>query len=164
VTGLSGGTTVVLTNNGTDALTVNGNGNFTFPTKIDSGSAYNVAVQSNPTGETCTPSSASGTITSSGPVTNVAVSCVANLSNYNSVSGTVSGLATGTSVVLTNNGSSSVTVSTNGAFSFPTQLLVGTQFSITVTTQPTGRTCTATPATGAVPIVGASTSIVVSCV
>lgn len=163
VAGLSGGTTVVLTDNGADALSVTTNGNFTFATEIGAGGAYNVAVQSNPTGETCLVAGGTGTVSSTtGPVTTVTVNCTANLTNYNFVSGTVSGLATGTSVTLTNNGSS-ITVSANGAFQFPTELLVGSAYTVTVTTNPTGKTCTIPNPTGAVPLVGSSTSVVVTC-
>ena len=49
------------------------NGSFTFGTALASGAAYNVTVQSNPAGQTCTVASGSGTIASAN-VTNVAVS------------------------------------------------------------------------------------------
>jgi hypothetical protein len=68
---------VVLQDNGGDNLTVSANGPFTFATKLASGAAYAVTVQTNPTGQTCTVASGSGTIGSAN-VTNVAVSCTAN--------------------------------------------------------------------------------------
>jgi hypothetical protein len=74
VTGLSG--TVILKNNGGDALSVNASGPFTFATKLASGSAYAVTVGTQPSGQTCNVSSGSGTVTSAN-VTNVAVSCAA---------------------------------------------------------------------------------------
>lgn len=166
VTGLSGGTTLVLTNNGGDPVSITANGSFTFSSQLESGATYNVAVQSNPTGETCTVSNATGSISSTvGAVTNIAVSCTANLTNYNSVSGTVTGLPSGKSVTLLDNGagSSAVTVSTNGTFSFPTELPIGSTYVVTVETQPTGGTCSITNASGAVPIVGSATTIVVTC-
>jgi hypothetical protein len=72
VTGLSG--TVVLKNNGGDALPVNASGSFTFPTKVASGATYAVTVGTQPGGQTCTVSAGAGTVTN-GNVTNVAVSC-----------------------------------------------------------------------------------------
>ena len=164
LTGLSGGTSVILENNGGDALTLNANGSFTFATAIDAGSSYNVTVQSNPTGETCAVSNGSGTVSSTvGAVTNVAVYCSAITTNYNSVSGTVTGLPTGTSVTLLDNGTDTVTVKTNGSFTFPTQLLVGSSYVITVATQPSGGTCTLTNGSGAVPSAGGTTPIIVTC-
>ena len=47
---------------------------FTFGTQLASGAAYAVTVQTNPSGQTCTVASGSGTIASAN-VTNVAVSC-----------------------------------------------------------------------------------------
>ena len=88
VSGLSG--TVVLQDNGGDNLSVTANGSFTFATALASGAAYSVTVKTNPSGQTCTVSSGSGTIGSAN-VTNVAVSC-ANAATF-SVGGTVSGLS-----------------------------------------------------------------------
>ena len=76
------------------------NGSFTFGTQLAGGAAYAVTVQTNPSGQTCTVASGSGTIASAN-VTNVAVTCTANAATY-SVGGSVSGLS-GT-VVLQDNG------------------------------------------------------------
>ena len=75
VSGLSG--TVVLQDNGGDNLSVTANGSFTFATTLTSGSAYSVTVLTNPTGQTCTVTSGSGTIASAN-VTGVAVACAAS--------------------------------------------------------------------------------------
>ena len=72
VSGLSG--TVVLQDNGGDDLSVGSNGPFTFATPVVDGGAYNVTVKSSPSGQTCTTSGASGTVTSAN-VTSVAVTC-----------------------------------------------------------------------------------------
>ena len=77
VSGLSG--TVVLANNAGDALTVSADGPFTFPTQLATGAAYNVTVQTNPTGQTCTVLDGSGSI-SSANVSNVSVTCANNAS------------------------------------------------------------------------------------
>ena len=52
VSGLSG-TGLVLQDNGADNLTVSQNGSFTFVTKVNSGSAYDVTVMTQPSGQTC---------------------------------------------------------------------------------------------------------------
>jgi hypothetical protein len=75
VSGLSG--TVVLNDNGGDALSLTANGPFTFPTAILTGSTYNVTVASAPAGQTCAVSNGSGTV-GSGNVTTVVVTCTAS--------------------------------------------------------------------------------------
>jgi len=78
VAGLSGGTSVILVNNGTDPITVSGNGTFTFDQQIAAGSGYSVTVQTQPIGETCLVTNGSGTIDSEGDdVTTVTVTCYA---------------------------------------------------------------------------------------
>ncbi len=72
MSGLSG--TLVLQNNGGDDLTVAANGAFTVLTALTNGSGYSVTVKTQPTGQTCTVTNGSGTI-SSGNVINVAVAC-----------------------------------------------------------------------------------------
>lgn len=164
VTGLSGGTTVVLLDNGTSALTVSANGSFTFGTQIQAGSTYDVTVETEPIGETCTVTSGSGTVSqNSGDVTGVAVSCVANTTATNDVFGTVSGLATGGTVTLLDNATNSVTVSANGSFVFPTALSAGSTYSVTVSANPTGQTCAVTNASGTIPSSGTITPVVVTC-
>ncbi len=59
-----------------------------------------------------------------------------------SVGGTISGLASGQSVVLQNNGGDNLTISSNGSFTFPTQLAGGAPYAVTVKTPPTGVACT----------------------
>ena len=68
---------MVLQNNGGDDLSVASNGPFTFSTPLADGAAYNVTVKTSPSGQTCTVSSASGTVASAN-VTNVAVACSDN--------------------------------------------------------------------------------------
>ena len=72
VSGLSG--TLVLQDNGGDTLNVTANGTFTFATPLASGTAYNVTVQTSPTGQTCTVTSGTGTVGSAN-ITNVTVTC-----------------------------------------------------------------------------------------
>jgi hypothetical protein len=72
VSGVSG--TVVLQDNGTDNLSVSANGSFTFATALSSGQGYSVTVLTNPTGQQCSVSNASGSVGSTN-ITNVAVVC-----------------------------------------------------------------------------------------
>ncbi len=74
VAGLSG--QVILQDNSADNLTLSANGSFTFATALADGTAYNVTVRTNPTGQTCTVAGGVGTVNAAN-VTNVAVTCVA---------------------------------------------------------------------------------------
>ena len=75
--------------------------------------------------------------------------------------GTVSGLD-GT-IVLQNNDGDDLSVSSNGSFSFSTSLADGSSYTVTVSTQPDGQTCTVTNETGQLD--GANvTNVIVSCV
>ena len=148
---------MVLQDNGGDNLTVSANGPFTFATKLASGAAYAVTVQTNPAGQTCTVASGSGTIGSAN-VTNVAVSCTSN-PTY-SVGGTVSGLSG--SVVLQDNGGDNLTVTANGPFTFATKLAAGASYNVTVKTQPSGQTCTVASGTGTIGSANV-TNVAVSC-
>lgn len=71
---LPAGASVTLQNNGADALVLNAVGAFTFATLVPTGASYNVAVQQQPTGHTCTVAQPSGTVQAA-DVTNVVVSC-----------------------------------------------------------------------------------------
>ena len=143
VSGLSG--TVVLQDNGGDDLTLTANGPFTFATELADGAAYNVTVKTNPSGQTCSVANGTGTIAAAN-VTNVALTC-ASSPTY-SVGGSVSGLS-GT-VVLQDNGGDDLTLTTNGAFTFATELADGAAYNVTVKTNPSGQTCSVADGTGTI--------------
>ena len=160
LSGLGAGKSVVLLNNGGDALTRNANGGFSFATALASGATYSVTVGTQPVGQTCTVSNGSGTVASAN-VTNVAVSC-ANVPTY-TIGGSVSGLVTGRSVGLLNNGGDALTVNANGGFSFATALASGASYAVTVGTQPAGQVCTVNNGSGTVASANV-TNVAVSCV
>ena len=147
VSGLNASTSVTLLDNGTNSLKVTANGSFTFTTKLASGATYNVTVETEPTGETCTVTNGSGTVGTAN-VTNVAVACAASATF--SIGGTVSGLNSSTSVTLLDNGTNSLKVTANGSFTFTTKLASGATYSVTVGTEPTGETCTVSNGSGTV--------------
>ncbi len=60
---------------------------------------------------------------------------------YPTVGGTVSGLGAGRSVVLRNNGGDDLTVSANGAFTFPMWITLNDTYAVTVSAQPTDQNC-----------------------
>jgi hypothetical protein len=150
VSGLATGASVVLADNGGNDLTVSANGTFTFTTEVDSGKAYAVTVVTEPTNpaQTCTVSAGSGT--ASANVTTVSVTCTTNTVTA-TIGGTVSGLVSGTSVILQDNGGDSLTITASGAFTFKTPVTGPTDaYLVTVLTQPTGpnQICTVTNGSG----------------
>ena len=90
----------------------------------------------------------------------VTAGCSANKNQY-TISGTVSGLAT--SLVLQDNGSDNLTVSSNGSFVFAKQISGGNSYNVTVLTQPSNpaQTCTVTNGTGQA--MGRVTNVTVTC-
>jgi 6-phosphogluconolactonase (cycloisomerase 2 family) len=140
VAGLSTGQSVTLKDNGSDTVTVSANGPFVFPTSLVNSAAYDVTVGTQPTGETCAASHATGTINNTN-VASVSVVCTVNAPTTYTVGGQVSGLSTGTSVTLLDNGADAMAVSANGAFTFSSALSAGSAYAVTVGTQPAGETC-----------------------
>jgi Domain of unknown function (DUF4369) len=149
ITGLSG-TGLVITDNTTDTFSVTGTGTvpFTFTSKVSG--AYDVEVKTQPTNpaQTCTATSNKGTAAAN--VTTVAIACTTNAVSA-TIGGNITGLATGASVILQNNGGDSLTVSANGPFVFKTAVTGPTDaYAVTVNTQPTtpNQICTVTNGSG----------------
>ena len=144
VSGIPTGASVIL-QNGSQTLTVSQNGSFTFPKAVDSGTSYNVTVATPPPGDSCSVTNGSGTANAN--ITNITVACTAAASSY-TISGTLSGLASGASVVLQDNNSDNLTLTADGNFTFATQIASGAAYSVTVLTQPTGQLCSVANASG----------------
>lgn len=135
ITGLIAGNSVTI-GNGTNSATISSNGPFVLTESVTQGSSYNVAVVTQPNGQTCTVSAASSVASSN--VTNVAVTCTPN--SY-SIGGSVSGLPTEASVVISNSGTNSTTLSTNGTYTFSSVLNYGSAYSVTVSSSPKNFQC-----------------------
>ena len=161
VIGLVSGRTITLLDNNTDPIYVTANGPFSFQSTIGSGSIYNVTAL----GQTCKITNGAGTIDAGGDsVSNVTVDCSPNISGGGAVGGLISGLDSGTSVTLQDNGTDSLLVSNNGSFVFPTTLTNGASYSVTVFTQPPGKTCLVTNGSGTfVPSLFDVTNVLVTC-
>ncbi len=130
--------TITLTNNGGNAINIPvGTTSFTFPAQ-NFGSNWDVEIATTPAGETCSVSSNGAGTNLTANVSDVTVTCG---SATHSIGGTVTGLGTGLSVVLRNNGGDDLTVNANGSFSFSTTLVSGSPYSVSVFTQPSGQTC-----------------------
>ena len=136
--------TLVLENNGSDMVTMNADGTFTFSNALPTGSTYAVTVQNQPATQTCTVSNGSGTIANTN-VTNISINCSANT---RTVGGMVSGLAASETVTLQNNSGDDLPVSTDGSFTFSTPVAQGASYHVTVSTQPVTQTCTVVNGSG----------------
>jgi hypothetical protein len=148
VSGLTG-TGLALQNNGGDTLPVAAAATaFTFATELEVGFSYVVNVSTQPTGQTCTVSNGSGTI-SDANITDVAVTCTDNPGPDFTINGAVSGLGPNV-VTLQNNGADDLDVDANGVFVFATALPDGSTYDVTVLTQPTGQTCDVTNGVGTI--------------
>lgn len=159
VQGLAAGQTVTLQDNGSDSLTVTTGGNFRFAVTLQAGVPYNVSVLTQPVGGICQVANGTGQVDGSGDsVTSIAVACVTTAS----VGGTVSGLAVGAAVTLTN-GTVLLPVAANGPFAFPDVLVAGTSFQVSVAQQPLGQVCTVANGAGTVSATSGS-AVTVTCV
>ena len=158
VSGLNAGQNVTLQNNHADTLAVSANGPFRFGTELDGGTTYNVTILTQPQGQICEVANGTGSVDSnSDSIIAVTVACVTT----SSVGGTVSGLAAGTSVTLSN-GTVLLPLAANGPFTFPGTLAFGTDYDVTVATQPLGQTCRIANGVGSV-TADSLTALAVTC-
>jgi len=151
VSGLTG-TNMVLQNNGSDNLSVNANGTYTFANAINRGSSYSVTVLTQPSApaQTCGVTNGYGTATIAN-ITGIQVNCFPTTVT-DTIGVTVTGLALTAMnpVVLQNNSGDNLSVSANGSFNFPTAIANGSTYSVTVLTQPSSpaQTCSVTVGSG----------------
>ena len=155
VSGLSGvplvlrmGTVTLVASSGTSA--------FKFATGLTSGKPYSVLVAIQPPGYQCITSNGTGTIGTSN-VTNVSVTCA----HTYTVSGTIFGL-TSAGLTLKLNAVSKVVTLGSTSFSFATALKSGSNYAITVATQPTGQICTVNNGSGTIDVANV-TNVAVTC-
>lgn len=151
VSGLNG--SIVLQLNNGETLTVASDGGFTFGQRLVSGASYQVAVASQPLGQECSITSGSGTIGSTD------ISLRVNCSYLPAhVSGTVAGLAGFLRLQLNTD---SLTLTSNGSFTFPTPLMQGVAYQVFIAEQPAGQQCDLSNATGVIGSV--ASNVTVSC-
>ena len=156
VTGLSGAG-LVLEDNGRDDKLITSDGPFVFASPVPIGGSYAVTVAAEPTNPSQTCSVANGAGIASADVGDVQVTCA--LAAYR-VGGIVLGLTGGMGQVGLANGADRVT--SNGSFTFPTQVASGASFDVAITTQPQNATCAVFGGTG---VIGDAdvTTVVVDC-
>jgi hypothetical protein len=160
LSGLVTGSALLLQDNGGSNLLLTENGSFLFAATVGSGTAYDVTVLAEPSApaQSCVVSMGAGTADSAN-VTNVQVTCT---TVSFTVGGTLIGLASGSSITLQDNGGDDLTLSSNGAFSFPTSLASGKPFAVTLLTENPPQSCAVSAGTGTVGN-GNVTTIVVNC-
>ena len=73
-----------------------------------------------------------------------------------SIGGTLTGLAVGSTIVLQNNGSESLTLTSDGTFEFDSVVADGEDYNVTVLTQPAGQICTVANASGTIDVFGSN--------
>ena len=149
VSGLVAGESVTLVNNGNilHTVTVAANTSFTFPISVAATGNYTVTVETNPANETCTVNNGIG-LNINQNITNITVVC--STTSY-TIGGTLTGLDSGESVTLINNGNlkSALVLTAYGSFSFLTPVAYGSSYNVTVETQPNGEICSVNYGQGA---------------
>ncbi len=161
VSGLGGAGLVLSLNGGVETLPVGADGPFIFATALAAGAAYEVLVQAQPEGQTCSVANGSG-IMPDADVTHVEVSCAA-LPPAHSVGGSLVGVDSAGLVLALNDGAQTLTVAAGAtSFVFATPLAEGSPYAVTVQTQPAGLYCIPRDHVG---VVGSAdvTSVIVDC-
>jgi len=131
VSGLAGSGLVLDVNDG--PVSISSNGTFSLGSMTD-GNIYLVQIKTQPTSpdQKCSVSNGSGTV-SGAEVSNIEISCA----TLYTVGGSISGIVSGSTVVLQNNGGDDLTLTSDGAFTFGTSVVDGAVYSVDVGTQPT---------------------------
>lgn len=149
ISGLKGLGLVLRNNGGDDLVVAPGSTTFTFPTRLAFGQPYAVAVRSQPgtPPQSCSVGNGSGQV-GNGDVTGVVVTCTGP---GLAVGGKVSGLGAGQSLDLrlaSSSESGNTTLAANGPFTLGPTLAANADFALAIARQPTGQTCSVTPAAG----------------
>jgi len=150
----------VATIDNNNAGTVITNSNFT---RLNTG-AYILTVASSALPANVSFSAPAINVTDNNTVNEAALFTVASspvVAGSYSVGGTLSGLNTGLTVSLNNNGANSLSLSSNGAFKFSALVANNANYAVTVGTQPSGQTCTVS--NGAGKVTANITTVSVSC-
>lgn len=151
VSGLAATNNMVIQNNGADDTNITLDGDYTFTVPVEDGRTYDVTVSTQPVGTTkqsCSTSNGSGTVIGAN-VTDADITCV----NLYTIGGTISGLASGNTVELQNNGGDNLIVSAGANdFTFATAHVDGTDYDVTVLTDPTtpNQICSITTGSGTI--------------
>jgi hypothetical protein len=147
--GLDAGRNVTLHLNGTVSLPLSGNGAFVFPGTLPVGGNFAVTVSQHPVAQECTVAQGSGVVPPGG-VSNVQVTCNDRPVTQHSVRFALSNLGAGKSVRMQLNGANTLQLTSNGSYVFGVLLSSGTDYHVTVSSQPAGQSCTVTNGDGTI--------------
>lgn len=148
---------LVLSNGSATLSLASGATSFSFSAKKSTGETYSVAIQSNPTGQTCNLSNNVGTVGSQS-ISDISILCS---DSPGVLSGTVSGLTS--SGLILKNGTDEVAVgSGQSTFQFGSQISSGVIYSVTIKNQPIGKTCSIGNSSGTMSSAGVN-NIQVTC-
>jgi hypothetical protein len=142
------GLALVINANSSETLLVPANATgFTMPVLLQSGvgNTYDVQIRMQPTGQRCTVTSGSGTIGSAN-VNNVVVTCA----NTYTISGSVEYLRGAAGMILLNRGETLPIPVNATSFVMTTSFVTGSEYSVTIFSQPLGRRCTVVDGSGVV--------------
>ena len=117
ISGLTG--TVVLQNNGGDNYSTSTNGSFVFTTALNNSASYAVTVSTQPTGQSCTVTNGSGTV-SSANITNVSVSCLNTTKSITASAGSNGSISPSGSVSVNNGADQAFTITPNSGYHIDT--------------------------------------------
>ncbi len=134
INGLDASNTVELSiNSGAEIIVASGN-SFQFQNSLDDGTAYVVEVSTQPTtpNQMCTVSNGNSTISGSN-VSNIVINCT---TNQYFISGVLSGLIANTTLIIQNNNSDDLSLTTNETFVFSTPIVDQQPYAVTVKTLP----------------------------
>jgi len=176
-----GGTVSGLQNSGTSAGLVLSNdidkqtissfdatcGPWTFPNKLPDGSSWRILIQTQPSDAECVIASGSTGKVQGRDANTIRITCTVRYTLGGRVSGLTGSETAPNPVVLqqtANNARDTVTVNTNGNWNFPNPYPPGTQYTVTVLTQPQSprQSCIVVDGTGTI-TTGPVSTIVVSC-
>lgn len=135
VSGLAGAFQVRL-NNRQEVLAIPGNGPFEFATRLVSGARYDVVMDTQPAGQSCSILNGVGRIGVQ-DVRNLMIQC--DFQSFK-LGGSVSGLK-GSMKLALNGKAESLTLTTNGMFAFSSELRTGEAYDVTVAVPPVGLQC-----------------------
>jgi 6-phosphogluconolactonase (cycloisomerase 2 family) len=137
VSGLPAGKQLTLLNNNADPIAINANGTFTFAKRVAKGSSYTVTISQPPLGWNCSIDNNIG-YDLDADIANVRVVCS---SSKFSLSGLVTGLAASKQLTLQINQANPVTVSQNGPVTLSSQIASGSNYTVSVQSQPEDQVC-----------------------
>lgn len=157
---LSGGSVSII--NGTQTVTVTQDGVFFFPERFDTGVSYDLSISTSGNAfMNCTITNGKG-IVQTVDIQDVVINCGLG-SGYYEIGVNVSGITA--PITVQNNATESLTISAAGLFKFPTPLLTGQNFAVTITAQTTGSVCSFVNPTASVGIVATlNVTVAIRCI